>query len=156
MFNIEVFNTCQMPFWLSKEFCCLFLGGTSQKCVVQSFHQSQWRSLCGFPMENMDWAIIFDTWQSTENWRALPLELDDDQVHYIRNLNNFNVSFYCMHFFNIVRHRIIFILNTKRPISSSFFCEVLQKCSKVWVMCDYFEALHIRMHVHTSNLNTGF
>jgi hypothetical protein len=23
-------------------------------------------------------------------------------------------------------------------------------------MCDYFEALHIGMHVHTPNLNTGF
>ena len=35
-------------------------------------------SLCGLPMENMDWARIFDTWKSTKNQRALPLELDDD------------------------------------------------------------------------------
>ena len=35
-------------------------------------------SLCGLPMENMDWARIFDTWKSTKNCRALPLELDDD------------------------------------------------------------------------------
>ena len=33
--------------------------------------------------------------------------------------------------------------------------EVLQKSLKVWVKCDYFDALHIEMHVHTSNLNTG-
>jgi hypothetical protein len=77
-------------------------------------------------MKNMDWARTFDTWQSTKNRRALPLELDDDQVHYIENLNNFNASFYCMHFFNIVRHHIIFTFNTKMPISSSFFV----KCCK--------------------------
>ena len=27
---------------------------------------------------SMDWAKTFDTWKSTKNWRALPLELDDD------------------------------------------------------------------------------
>ena len=32
--------------------------------------------------------------------------------------------------------------------------EVLQKSLKVWVKCDYSEALHIEMHVHTPNLNT--
>ena len=32
-------------------------------------------------------------------------------------------------------------------------CEVLQFFLKVWVKCDYFEALHIEMHVHISNLN---
>ena len=31
-------------------------------------------SLCGPPMENMDWARVFDTWKSTKNRRALPLE----------------------------------------------------------------------------------
>ena len=35
-------------------------------------------SLGGLPMENMDWAKIFDTSKSTKNRRALPLELDDD------------------------------------------------------------------------------
>ena len=35
-------------------------------------------SLCGLPMENMDWARIFDTWKLTKDRRALPLELDDD------------------------------------------------------------------------------
>ena len=29
---------------------------------------------------------------------------------------------------------------------------MLQKSLKVWVKCDYFEAIHIKMHVHTSNL----
>ena len=39
-----------------------------------------------------------------------------------------------MHFFNIVRHHIILILNTNRPISSNVFLdEVLQKSWKVWV-----------------------
>ena len=77
-------------------------------------------------MENMDWARIFDTWKSTKNWRALPLELDDYQVYYVGNLNNFSASFYCMYVFNIVRYHIILIFNTKWSISS-FFCEVLQK-----------------------------
>jgi hypothetical protein len=36
-----------------------------------------------------------------------------------------------------------------------FFREVLQKSLKVWVKCDYFEALHSEMHVHTSNLNNA-
>ena len=36
-----------------------------------------------------------------------------------------------------------------------FFCEGLQKNLKVWVTCDYIEALHIEMHVHTSNLGKG-
>ena len=36
-----------------------------------------------------------------------------------------------------------------------FFGEVLQKTLKVWVERDYFEALHIQMHVHISNLNTA-
>jgi hypothetical protein len=35
-------------------------------------------SLCGLPMENMDWARIFDTCKLTKNQRALPLELDDE------------------------------------------------------------------------------
>jgi hypothetical protein len=29
-------------------------------------------------MKNMDWAGIFDTWKSTKNQKALPLELVDD------------------------------------------------------------------------------
>ena len=36
-----------------------------------------------------------------------------------------------------------------------FFCGVLQNSLKIWVKCDYSEALHIEMHVHTSNLDTG-
>ena len=35
-------------------------------------------SLCGLPMENMDWATKVDTWKSTKNRRALTLELDDN------------------------------------------------------------------------------
>ena len=31
----------------------------------------------------------------------------------------------------------------------------MQKGLKLWVKCYYFEALHIEMHVHTSDLNTG-
>jgi len=62
-----------------------------------------------------------------------------------------------MYFFNIVRHHVIFKFNTKWPKSSFlFFCEALAKSLKVWVKCDYFEALHIEMHVHTSNLNTDW
>jgi hypothetical protein len=50
-------------------------------------------------------------------------------VHYVGNLNNFSGSFYCVYFFNIVRHHIIFIFNTKRPISSFF---LVKCCKKVW------------------------
>ena len=57
-----------------------------------------------------------------------------------------------MYFFNITRHHIIFTFNTKQPISSVLY-EVMQKSLKVWAKCDYFEALHIEMHVQTSNLN---
>ena len=35
-------------------------------------------SLYGLPMENMDWARIFNIWKSTLNQRTLRLELDDD------------------------------------------------------------------------------
>ena len=70
-------------------------------------------------MGNMDWARIVDTYKSTKTSRALPLELDDDYVHYTGNLHNFRASFYCMYFFNIeIRHNI-FIFNTKWPISVS-------------------------------------
>ena len=57
-----------------------------------------------------------------------------------------------MYFLNIVGHHIIFIFNTKWPISC-FICEVLPIFLKVWVKCDYFEAIYIEMHVYTSNLN---
>ena len=87
--------------------------------------------LYNLPMENMDWAKKFDTWKSTKNWRVLPLKLDDGKVHHVSNLNYSSASFYCMHFFNIVRHHIIFIFNAKWPISSYFFCEVSQNKSMI-------------------------
>jgi hypothetical protein len=34
VFNVEVSNTCQMPFWPSKK--AFFFSGTSQKCALQS------------------------------------------------------------------------------------------------------------------------
>ena len=40
-------------------------------------------SLCALLMKNMDWAKKFGTWKSTKKPRALPLELDDEQVHYV-------------------------------------------------------------------------
>ena len=73
--------------------------------------------------------------KSTKNRSALPLELDDESMHYIGNLSNFSASFYCMYYFNIVRHHIVFIFNTNWPISSFFFNffvgEALQKSLKV-------------------------
>ena len=33
-------------------------------------------------------------------------ELDHNQMHYVGSLNNSSASFYCMYFFNIVRHHI--------------------------------------------------
>ena len=82
-------------------------------------------SLCDLPMENMSWAQIYDTWKSTNYRKALPLELDD-----VGNLTNFNASFYCMYFFNRVRHHIISdsIQNGQGQV---FFCAVLQKSLKV-------------------------
>ena len=64
----------------------------------------------------MDWARLSDTWQSTKNWSGSPLELGDNEVHYVGNLNKFGASFHCMYFFNIVRHHIILIFNTICPI----------------------------------------
>ena len=78
----------------------------------------------------------------------MPLELDDDKVHYVGNLNNFSASVFCMYFFNIARHHITFMFNANRPIYQVFFFWF-------WVKCDYSEAPHIEMQVHTSNSNTG-
>ena len=167
VFNIKVFNTCQIPFWPSKKFYFLghltkmrsakfspFIVKASPKTAhhkiqwlqfansniagLQSWHSSRhfqipitpailtlqlWLGIdCNFslastticergfskqnlmksdcrsrsklktldalmretldepmhPMENIDWARIFDTWKSTKNQRVLPLELDDD------------------------------------------------------------------------------
>ena len=64
-------------------------------------------------MDNMDWAKIFDTWKSTKTRRALPLELDDDEVQYAWNLNNFSASFYCIYSFNIVRQSYDFHIQYK-------------------------------------------
>ena len=53
-------------------------------------------------------------------------------MHYVGNLNNFSASFYRMYYFNIVRHHLILIFDTKWPISSVFISgEVLQKSVKV-------------------------
>ena len=50
------------------------------------------------------------------------MELDDEGMHYVGNLSKFLEHFFiCMYFFDIVRHRIIFVFNTKRPISSLIF-----------------------------------
>jgi hypothetical protein len=45
---------------------------------IETLDASMRVSLCGLPMENMDWAKNFDTWKPTKNRKALPLELDDD------------------------------------------------------------------------------
>ena len=115
-------------------------------------HWCEYHYAVVIPMKNMDWARIFGTWKSTRNHTTLPPESDDDEVHYVVNLNNYRASFYCMYFFNIVRHHIIFISNTKRPISSLFFSEVLQKkvLSEVslfqspshWNACAHFKLEH--------------
>ena len=77
-------------------------------------------------MENMGWARIFDTW----NWKALPLELDDDLVHYVGNLNSFSASFYCIYNFNtVLRHHIIFIFQYK---TSHIEFSWVKCCKKVW------------------------
>ena len=81
--------------------------------------------------------IGFDTWKSTKNRRALPL--DDNYVHYVGNLNNMSASFYCMYFFNIVRHHIIFIFNTffifkngqYQVFFNTFFGVCVKCCKKV-------------------------
>ena len=154
VFDIEVFNTCQMSFWLLRKF--IFWGHFTKMCSAKfppftmkaspktAYHKIQWLqfanriivvtsihfqipvtpaistlqlrlgpncnfglastaicergfskrnrvksdrksqlkletlealmrvSLCGLPMENMNWSRIFDTWKSTKNRRALP------------------------------------------------------------------------------------
>ena len=99
----------------------------------------------------MDWARMFDTWKSTKtgglclwNWMMIKCIM-------VSHLNNVHASFYCMYFFNIVRHRIIFMFSIKFVL----LVKCCEKSSEVWVECDHFEALCIEMHVHTSNLNTG-
>jgi hypothetical protein len=129
-------------------------------------------SLCDLLMKNMDWTRILDTWKSTKIQRVLPLELDDDQVHYVRNRNYFSASFYCTCFFNIVRHHVIFIFNTKQPKSSfSFSGEVLQKnienLSEVWLFgspshwtaCAHFKLEHcsrVSSHCWNFDMQNGF
>ena len=72
-------------------------------------------------------------------------------------LYNLSASFYCVYFFNIVRHHIIFIFNTERPIPSPLFwgwsvATKFESLSEMWL----FEALHTAMHVHASNFNTAW
>ena len=64
--------------------------------------------------------------ESTQNQRVF---------HYVGNLNNLTASFYCMYYFNIGRHHIIFIYNTKRPTSRVLgleFAKMSEK-SEVWI-----------------------
>ena len=112
--------------------------------------------LCGLGMRNMDWAKKIGTWKSTKNRTSLPLELDDDQVHYVGRFppNNISASFYCMYFFNIVRHHISFKFSTNRPISSLLFwwsvAKKLESLSEVrlfwslshWNACAHFKLEH--------------
>jgi hypothetical protein len=100
-------------------------------------------------------------WVRCDNFKALHIKMHvhtsnlNTGSHWF-TLNKFSAPCYCMYSFNIVRHHIIPKFNTKRPIASwPFFCEVLPKSLKFWVVCDNFKALHIEMHVHTSNLNTS-
>ena len=55
LFNIEVYHTCQMPFWQSKSFCFNFRGGTSQKCTLQTFHWSQRRPVKKNACHKIQW-----------------------------------------------------------------------------------------------------
>ena len=123
----------QAQLYVNGDFCQTKLGeGWSQKLSETFKHWMHWCEchLRGLHMENMDHARIFDTWKSTKNWRALPLELDDDQVRYVGNLNNFSASFCCMYFCNTMRHEIIFIFNTNGQYQVFFFTV---KCwQKVW------------------------
>ena len=91
--------------------------------------------ICDLPMENMDWTRIFNTWKSTQKPEGFAFE-----VHYVGNLNKCSASFYCMHFFILFSYSI-----QNGQYQVSFF---------LWSV-DYTKALHIEMHVHTSNLNTG-
>ena len=115
-------------------------------------------SLCGLPMENMDWARIFDTWKSTKNrtkgcafgvgWWLSALCRESKQflciilLHVL--LQYSKTSYY------FLSHSI---QNSQYQVSL-FYVKCCKKSLKVWVKCDHSEALHIDMHVHTSNLNT--
>ena len=71
-----------------------------------------------------------------------------------RYLNNFSASFYCIYFFNIVRHHINFIFSIQNGQYQVFFflwsfAKMCGSLSAVWL---FWEAFHIEMHVHTSNL----
>ena len=60
----------------------------------------------------------------------LPLELDDDEVHYVGNLNNFSASFYYMYFFNIVKPSYYFHIQYKTA-NIKFFL-LVTCCKIVW------------------------
>ena len=108
----------------------------SCECYYTAF---QWKLWIGLE--------FFDTWKWTKNRRALPLELEEDEVHYVENLNNFNAWLNWMHSSNImVRHHIIFHIqykttNIKLALFSFSFLGVEVLRNFVWVKCDYFEAL---------------
>ena len=53
VFNIEVFNACQMSFWPSKMFWVL--GALHKNVALQSFHLSQWRSCQKIACHKIQW-----------------------------------------------------------------------------------------------------
>ena len=51
-------------------------SGRKSRLKLETLDALIWVSLCGLPMENMDWARIFGTWKSTKIRRTLPLALE--------------------------------------------------------------------------------
>ena len=84
--HLELWLNIKCNFSLASTTTCEH--GFSKQIWVKSVRRSwlklatldalMWVSLRGLPTEIMDWARIYDTWKSTKNRKAYPLELDDE------------------------------------------------------------------------------
>ena len=131
------------------------LSDRKNRLKLETWNASMRVSLCGLPMENMDWARIFDTWKSTKNrmkgcafgvgWWLSALCRESKQFLCIILLHVFLQYSKTSYYFHIQ-------YKTASIKFGVFNVECCKKCLKVWVKCDHSEALHIEMHVDTSNL----
>ena len=106
-------------------------------------------SLYDLPMDNMDRARNFDTWKSTKTHRALPLELDNNQMHHVRNPNKFRAPFYLHTLLQYSKTSYHFHIKYK---TANIKLAFLTKCCKnvtsksVVILKPFFT---LKMHVHT-------
>ena len=128
---MQSFSDCRS--WWSKEpqwtnncgsfLPCFLLVWVKWDCKIQSKLETldalMRASSCGLPMENVDWVRVSTLGSRPKTGGLCLWSWENDEVHndYVGHLNNLSASFYCMYFLNIVRHHVIFVFNTKQPIS---------------------------------------